>query len=1281
MLFDMICHKTASEPVSKLNCEVLHDELAFEVRWAIAGDSIVLQLVSKLEDGEYMSFGISGSPAHSQMVGGDVAVGWVDKATLKGYAEDYYLDAKSQCAGAHGSCPDEAFAKGTSSVRMLNAALVNGYSIVTYQRPLKAADSFDLPIFTNASQPIIWAVGPLNSKQEVSYHQYFTKGDKFIEFGRPPLWNCPMPEGEEEQTTPEVHRATPVRPAAHENAAIIRPNPVPTPKPSAKAKPWDIPGIQCYEPPDGVLYAQMGPTGGKQGYPAITGHVGWGISWYINGLLIPEVTVVRGKKYTFVVEGGTDPDVPARYHPFYITNDPVGGYYHKSDAEKKGIEIYAGVRRTRTGDLIPTGVGRLCNWTPDQNGPEADEYPSFGAYQRSLTLVCEEGNPGVVTWIPDKNTPDTVYYQCFTHRHLGWKINVVDECDATDAEESRLVESVALPGDLMGEESIQVQNRVKPDLNFLNQRQKVEKIINTKQNYNDFSSNKGDSGLSGEIYPEPPRNFNYPDGQEYELPITNVQIKEVIEAVESLEEQMKDEMKRNATGALKLSQYQVHEDVKELFVPEQPIRDGDEYVVNMGKLPESFLLPPNQTPQTLHNVLRPNSPSKPMGNMRPPFRRPSPPEIKIRRPYPMHQKVNSPYPLPMPNPHGTYSMSKKPNKYPNNRPPPNMNRPQQSNIPPMKAMPSLHPPKNILNRGPPKHPQKLSNAPAQTIIMGNPSNNIGVPLQSQTLSLGHTDIIANQVVQSQITLPGVSDAVVQQSAPPIYFNKPGQIILGKPMDHPLPLDQQMQIIPNRQQQHHHQQQQQNQQHQQQKHQQNQQQHQQNQQLHQQNQHQYHHQQQQTHQQQQQHQQNQQQHTSHTIRVYSTPIPEVYIQTSTPRTKLNENVYTHSQTDLKSSDFIGQSTDSSTFTPAVNTGFKPDSIVIESGFKPIIREPLMAGEDKIAEYEGNNINRREDTDVEEDYEEAPQYINHNHAYPSDKITESFEPMFIPSPPDHLVSNNDRTKEVFPSNHAKEDRPHPVYVKTENELNALFSKKNMNRAVPSDMIMDSDKISPQYLPPVPKSPKEHAQKLTSEQTFTTYDGKTVSATSLTSVPEVKTSPKIFSSKLPANTELLLKTPQFGPFKGEIPPVIAEHIKKDTTSVPAPVYKDTRTTHLKLVQFLHKPDSTPVDDLTPEASEIHEENAEKQSNDDENTDENEDEEEYEEDGEEEEESRRRKRDTKTAQFERDNVHEETTVISKKENDLINHIEFEKTSSAPKKSCNIIKYFLIVTLLLKCF
>lgn len=122
---------------SKLNCEILYDDLAFEVRWAVAGDSIVIQLVAKLgthtdtsyfqapphfppklplpltyysfvitEKGEYMSFGVSGQIDRNVMIGADVVVAWIDHETLNGYAYDYFLDSKSQCAGNRGSCPD-----------------------------------------------------------------------------------------------------------------------------------------------------------------------------------------------------------------------------------------------------------------------------------------------------------------------------------------------------------------------------------------------------------------------------------------------------------------------------------------------------------------------------------------------------------------------------------------------------------------------------------------------------------------------------------------------------------------------------------------------------------------------------------------------------------------------------------------------------------------------------------------------------------------------------------------------------------------------------------------------------------------------------------------------------------------------------------------------------------------------------------------------------------------------------------------------------------------------
>ncbi|XP_055385221.1 protein Skeletor, isoforms B/C isoform X2 [Condylostylus longicornis] len=480
-------------PQSKLNCEVLYDDLAFEVRWAVAGESIVVQLVAKLDDNEYMSFGISPNKAKTEMIGADVVVAWVDKATGKGFAQDYFLDDKSQCSGTRGSCPDTRLEEKTNSIRLLNAAMVNGYSIVTYQRSLKASDKYDLPIPINGSHAIVWAIGPLNQRNEVSFHSQYTKKDQLVDFGRQPTWNCPQPEQDREtrdededeeyydsrpsngangnrNRKPQLQEANQKEQPQSEQLNGRPRRPVPTPKPVSKNGAWAIPPIQCDEPDDGVFYAQLGPTGGKHGYPAITGHVGWGISWYINGLLIPEIHVMRGKTYRFVVEGGNDSDTPAKYHPFYITDDPVGGYEYKTEEEKNEVKIFAGVHKSRSGKIIPTGVGRLCNWTPDQNLPPADDYQSFGAYQRTLTLICEDGEPGIVTWTPDSNTPDTVYYHCFTHRYLGWKIHVHDTCEETQA--SEVDEVYAEPdGDFLAESSIRHETRIRPN-DFLDKHEK-----------------------------------------------------------------------------------------------------------------------------------------------------------------------------------------------------------------------------------------------------------------------------------------------------------------------------------------------------------------------------------------------------------------------------------------------------------------------------------------------------------------------------------------------------------------------------------------------------------------------------------------------------------------------------------------------------------------------------------------------------------------------------------------------------------------------------------------
>lgn len=282
-----------------------------------------------------MSFGVSSDTQKSDMIGGDVVVAWVNRLTGKGYAQDYFLDAKSQCSGNRGSCPDTRLKDNSNSIRLLNAAIVNDYSIVTYQRPLKAADAFDRPIIVNGSQAIIWAIGPLNQRFEVSYHSTFLKKNKFIDFGRQPFWNCPIPDSETKPllTQPEVEKTRPQPQKVNQAPAQQPPKvnqqpqrppqqqqqpqrpqqqqqqsqrpqqqpqqsqrpqqqpqqqpkpdpprrssqqpsarPIPTPKPAPKTDAWEIPPIQCHEPEDGVFYAQMGPTGGKRGYPAITGN-------------------------------------------------------------------------------------------------------------------------------------------------------------------------------------------------------------------------------------------------------------------------------------------------------------------------------------------------------------------------------------------------------------------------------------------------------------------------------------------------------------------------------------------------------------------------------------------------------------------------------------------------------------------------------------------------------------------------------------------------------------------------------------------------------------------------------------------------------------------------------------------------------------------------------------------------------------------------------------------------------------------------------------------------
>ncbi|KAG0604091.1 hypothetical protein M758_10G144000 [Ceratodon purpureus] len=96
---------------------------------------------------------------------------------------------------------------------------------------------------------------------------------------------------------------------------------------------------------------------------------------YINSKEAPLLRVERGVLVTFLVQAGHDVS-------FYVTSNPIGGSVHNPHADK----IYAG-------------------------GSHAHGVPT---------------EPYTLSWLPDRKTPDKVYYQSYYQKKMGWQVQVVD---------------------------------------------------------------------------------------------------------------------------------------------------------------------------------------------------------------------------------------------------------------------------------------------------------------------------------------------------------------------------------------------------------------------------------------------------------------------------------------------------------------------------------------------------------------------------------------------------------------------------------------------------------------------------------------------------------------------------------------------------------------------------------------------------------------------------------------------------------------------------------------
>ena len=60
-----------------------------------------------------------------------------------------------------------------------------------------------------------------------------------------------------------------------------------------------------------MFFAQIGPTGGDNGYSAITNHVGWGISWWVGSITVrrQDLKVAKKERMEYLEEYLKNPQV------------------------------------------------------------------------------------------------------------------------------------------------------------------------------------------------------------------------------------------------------------------------------------------------------------------------------------------------------------------------------------------------------------------------------------------------------------------------------------------------------------------------------------------------------------------------------------------------------------------------------------------------------------------------------------------------------------------------------------------------------------------------------------------------------------------------------------------------------------------------------------------------------------------------------------------------------------------------------------------------------------
>ena len=355
---------------------------------------------------------------------------------FQAHVDDYNITAKCMCTEAlgfkKGVCQD-IHTGGTQNNQIQSFTDESGIFRVIYRRQLSNSQDFgDNPINEDGPTSIVWAMGQLGSgslggkhikgrpaqpKREPTFHHSYPRSHVTIDFNRKNTQNNCWAFVKDKLANKMSKLPSNVK---SELKNIL-----------TEKNPWKK--IRLFDPTLRKFDARLGPSGGfARGYPAVTGLPSVGRAWYINGYLTPELYLQRGLDYTFTVEGGDEPYSPEYYHPFVITNDPLGGYWRlpMDGSKRKNVKIYAGVKYTYRGQPRASATGRLCLWSHSTKAdPRLDDnFNTFERFRNSLHLDCKRDKEhAVLTVRPNMSWPDVVYYQSFTSPYMGWKINIVDD--------------------------------------------------------------------------------------------------------------------------------------------------------------------------------------------------------------------------------------------------------------------------------------------------------------------------------------------------------------------------------------------------------------------------------------------------------------------------------------------------------------------------------------------------------------------------------------------------------------------------------------------------------------------------------------------------------------------------------------------------------------------------------------------------------------------------------------------------------------------------------------